>query len=369
MKKLSVIVKSSQIALMSQNGKLRSVLGPGKYSRLGGREYECVPVYFDLITACDCNADDLKHAKGAENITFIEVADRTIALHYLDGNICGALSAGKHAFSNAAGKHEFRIIDTSVPEVPDDIPAYVFDSIPGDKYTEINVSDYQKARVYFDNKLHAVLDAGRYFFWTTETVVTVDFVDTRLLQCDIPGQEMLTRDKVTIRVNFVCNYKITDYVKIATEIDNYENQLYTAAQLSLREYVGAHTLDEILENKKEMGRAVLSGLTAKAGELYIDVKNADVKDIILPGEVRDIMNSVLTAEKQAQANVITRREEVASTRSLLNTAKLMDENATLYKLKELEYVEKICRNVGSINVTGGGDLLTQLTAILRGHKN
>ena len=114
---------------------------------------------------------------------------------------------------------------------------------------------------------------------------------------------------------------------------------------------------------------MLADLTAKARELYIDIKAADVKDIILPGEIRDIMNSVLTAEKQAQANVITRREEVASTRSLLNTAKLMEENKTLYKLKELEYVEKICRNVGSINVTGGGDLLTQLTEILRGHRN
>lgn len=122
-----------------------------------------------------------------------------------------------------------------------------------------------------------------------------------------------------------------------------------------------------LKTKKDMGRAVLGELTVKAKDLYIDIKSADVKDIILPGEIRDIMNSVLAAEKQAQANVITRREEVASTRSLLNTAKLMEENATLYKLKELEYVEKICRNVGNINVTGG-DMLSQLTEILRGHK-
>lgn len=60
------------------------------------------------------------------------------------------------------------------------------------------------------------------------------------------------------------------------------------------------------------------------------------------------------------------REEVASTRSLLNTARLMEENQTLYKLKELEYLQKICENVGSISVTGGGDLLAQLTKILKG---
>jgi len=76
---------------------------------------------------------------------------------------------------------------------------------------------------------------------------------------------------------------------------------------------------------------------------------------------------VLVAEKRAQANVITRREEVASTRSLLNTAKLMDENKTLYKLKELEYIERICENVGNINLNGNADVLTQLTGILRGN--
>jgi len=74
---------------------------------------------------------------------------------------------------------------------------------------------------------------------------------------------------------------------------------------------------------------------------------------------------VLAAEKRAQANVITRREEVASTRSLLNTAKMMEENPTLYRLKELEYLERICENVGNLQINGSGDLLTQLTALFR----
>ena len=332
MKKMSFTVNGSECALMYKKGIPAAILGPGKYSTLGGREYNSMSLDCDIIALTGCTADALRKAEGADSITITDVADRTIALHYVDGHFVGALNAGTHAFFNAAGKHEFKTVDTSDPVVSDDIPVYIFETLSGRYYTEIHVSEYQKARVYFNNKLHSVLDAGRYFFWNTENTVSFDFVDTRLLQCDIPGQEMLTRDKVTIRVNFVCNYKITDFVKISAEVDNYENQLYTAAQLSLREYVGAHTLDEILENKKDMGRAVLGELTVKA-----------------------------------QANVITRREEVASTRSLLNTAKLMEENATLYKLKELEYVEKICRNVGNINVTGG-DMLSQLTEILRGHK-
>ena len=123
--------------------------------------------------------------------------------------------------------------------------------------------------------------------------------------------------------------------------------------------------NEILENKDRMSEYVFARLKAREKELFVEITDAGVKDIILPGEIRDIMNTVLIAEKRAQANVITRREEVASTRSLLNTAKLMDENQTLYRLKELEYLEKICEHVGSIHVSGG-NVLEQLSALMKG---
>ena len=96
------------------------------------------------------------------------------------------------------------------------------------------------------------------------------------------------------------------------------------------------------------------------GVTFLD---SGIKDIILPGEIRNIMNTVLIAEKKAQANVITRREETASTRSLLNTAKLMEENEILYRLKELEMIERICEKVGSINVNGS-NLLDNLETIV-----
>ena len=116
-----------------------------------------------------------------------------------------------------------------------------------------------------------------------------------------------------------------------------------------------------------MSKFVFEKLKSRENDFFVNIVDAGVKDIILPGEIRDIMNTVLVAEKRAQANVITRREEVASTRSLLNTAKLMDENKTLYKLKELEYVERICENVGSISLNGNSNILAQLTQVLNGN--
>ena len=96
---------------------------------------------------------------------------------------------------------------------------------------------------------------------------------------------------------------------------------------------------------------------SKIADLGLIVSDAGIRDVILPGDMKEIMNQVLVAEKKAQANSIMRREETASMRSMLNTAKLMEENETLWKLKEMEYVEKIADKIGSISVAGNGQII------------
>ncbi len=136
-----------------------------------------------------------------------------------------------------------------------------------------------------------------------------------------------------------------------------------AFQLALREYVGGLAFDELLEKKDSIVPFILEAVKNAAEELGISVNGFGIRDIILPGDVKDIMNKVLVAEKNAQANSIMRREETASTRSLLNTAKLMEDNAMLWKLKEMEYVEKIAEKIGEITVNGNGVLIDQLKQI------
>jgi len=104
-------------------------------------------------------------------------------------------------------------------------------------------------------------------------------------------------------------------------------------------------------------------LADKVATYGVELMSCGIRDIILPGEVKEIMNQVLVAEKKAQANIITRREETASTRSLLNTAKLMEENDMLFKLKEMEYIEKIADKINAISLAGGNQVLEQLKGI------
>lgn len=358
-----VIINENQRGFLFKNGKFIKLLGAGKYYIFGDKEIEVVSLD-EPLSSEKCSLDMLcANEEIAGQVSVVEVADQQLALHFVNGKFFSALVRGKYAFWTVVDRHEYKIVDISTPEIGKDVPEYVIEKLPSGMYMRVDVAEYERARLHYNQKLVRVLEPGTYYFWRNNIHVEVGKVDTRLTQLNISGQELITQDKVAVRINFTCNYRITDYVKIFTEIDNYLLQMHVAAQLALREYVSRYKLDEILLAKEELAQYVLERLKAKESELFVEITDAGVKDIILPGEIRAIMNSVLVAEKQAQANVITRREEVASTRSLLNTAKLMEENKTLYKLKELEYVEKICANVGNINLNGNGDVLSQLLGL------
>lgn len=364
--KHKILIRESQRGLLYKNGKYIKLLPPGKYYEYGGREIEVVELSQPLHSKLCPLETLLSDEELRKSLTVAEVADEQLGLLYVNGKFSTVLRPGKYAFWSVMDRYTVTMADTSTPEVSSEIPTYIFAKIPGIYYTKVEVAEYQKARLYLDRKFVRILDAGTYYFWKTGVRVDVDTVDTRLTQMNICGQEILTKDKVSLRISFVCSYRITDYVRILTEIDDFAEQLRVAAQLALREYVGRYKLDEILESKDQMSEFVLARLREKEKDLFVQIVDAGVKDLILPGEIRQIMNTVLVAEKKAQANVIARREEVASTRSLLNTAKLMEENQTLYKLKELEYMERICANVGNINLNGNGDALQQLATLLRG---
>lgn len=361
-----IIISENQRGLLFKNGKFVKLLSAGKYRVFGDSRIEVKNLSGELSSAL-CPLETLLTDKEIEeNTTVMEVKDCQVALHYVNGKFFNILSAGKYAFWTVFDKHEFTVVDCTSPYVDSSIPSYVIAKYIGGYFIEVSVAEYQRARLYFNKRFERLLDPGTYFFWKNDIKVETEYVDIRLTQMNISGQELMTRDKVSLRVNLTCSYRVTDCIRIAALVNDFEEQLHVAAQLALREYIGRYSLDEILENKDRMSEYVFEKLRGKEEALYVEIADAGVKDIILPGEIRDIMNTVLVAEKRAQANVITRREEVASTRSLLNTAKLMDENRTLYKLKELEFVERICENVGNISLNANGDILSQLTGILRG---
>lgn len=222
---MRVIIHEKERGLLFHKGRFRSLLEPGKYRTFFNKYIEVMPLDQPLESAtCGLNVL-LKDEKIAAQTKVVEVYDQQLALHYVNGKFAGCLTPGKYAFWTIFDKHEFTFADISKPEVTADVPEYIFSQIPNELYKKVEVAEYQKARLYFNNKLVRLLDAGTYYFWRNGVKVDVDYVDTRLTQMDITGQEILTQDKVALRINFVCTFRITDCVKVLTEIDNYHEQL------------------------------------------------------------------------------------------------------------------------------------------------
>ena len=306
----------------------------------------------------------LRDEELASHLIIVEVGDNELALQYENGNFRGVLTPGRYCFWKGLTDYSFVKADLSKIEITEDIDLLAIKRKELVPYVRVcKIDSFENGVLFVDNKVEKILGPGEYYFWKNARDVAVSKVDLRQLQLEISGQEILTRDKAALRINFYTQYKVVDVTKAVVDNKDYEKQLYILMQFALREYIGTLTLDELLENKEAISKYVMATLKEKAADLGVEIRGCGVRDIILPGEMKEIMNQVLIAQKQAQANVITRREETASTRSLLNTAKLMEENDMLFKLKEMEYVEKIAEKIGEITVSGNGQVLDQLKGI------
>jgi regulator of protease activity HflC (stomatin/prohibitin superfamily) len=220
---------------------------------------------------------------------------------------------------------------------------------------QVQVPNHGAGILYQDGKAERLLQAGNYAFWKFNRNIAVELVDLRLQAMEVTGQEILTRDKVSLRLNLAATWRYTDVLKAHAQLAKPAEQLYRELQFGLRAAVGTRSLDELLENKTVIDETVSAHMRAKLSALGLELDGVGVKDIVLPGEMKTILAQVVEAGKAAEANVIRRREETAATRSLLNTAKVMEDNPVALRLKELETLERVAERIDKISVFGGLD--------------
>jgi len=356
-------INNGKVGLVFRNGNYNRVVTEGSYWLTPFEEIMQYDMSKQFFPSIELNIL-LKDEALAALLQVVEVRDNEIALQYENNNFKAILVAGRYAFWKGATEFNFIKADLSKVEITEEIDLESLKRKEFVPYIRMcRIESYEKGILFVNNKMDKVLGPGEYYFWKNAKEVSVLKADLRQLQLEVSGQEILTSDKASIRINFFAQYKVVDVEKALLENKDYEKHLYILMQLALREFIGTLSLDELLEKKESMAEYVLGRVKDKASALGVEVKYCGVRDIILPGEVKEIMNQVLIATKKAQANVITRREETASTRSLLNTAKLMEDNAMLFKLKEMEYVEKIAEKISNISLSGGNQLVDQLKDI------
>ncbi|WP_373542987.1 slipin family protein [Chamaesiphon sp.] len=218
--------------------------------------------------------------------------------------------------------------------------------------------------LYIDRVFQSQLEPGIHAWWSFNRSFGSVAIDMRLQNMEVSGQDILTKDKVPVRLNLTAGYRISDPLLAMNNLADINGFLYKELQFALRGAVGERTLDGLLEDKGTIDRDIAEYIRVKTVDYGLKVESVGVKDIILPGEIKTILSKVVEAEKSAQANVVRRREETAATRSMLNTAKVMEENPVALRLKELEILERIAEKIDRIQVNGGLDnILTDLINI------
>jgi len=195
--------------------------------------------------------------------------------------------------------------------------------------------------LFLDGRYVDTLEPGPWAFWKGAADVRVVEIDLREMSFDILGQEIMSADKVTLRLNAVVTYRVTDARRAVCTADDHKQALYREAQLVLRAVVGARELDALLADKESVASEAAALLAPHAQALGLEATALGVRDLILPGDMKELMNKVMEARKAAEANLITRREETAALRSQANTAKLLADSPMLMRLRELEVLEKV----------------------------
>ena len=360
-----IFVGDNERVLVIRKRRFETVLGPGQYW-LFTFGVELIRVKVDPLIFVNEWADFIVTEKpelAARYFTVVETNDAQVAIVYLDGKLARVIAPDKRVlFWRGAVAVTFELIDVREDaQVPEKLVAALARLGREALALFTLIDEGKRGLVYIDGRLVRELGAGTYGFWNAVTAPRIEVLELRRQTVEVTGQEILTKDKVTVRVNVSAVYEIVNVVAARAGVKDVNETLYRALQIAVRQTLGKRTLEEVLAEKADIDETV-SGAVRREMETYgVRVSAIAIKDIILPGDIRDILNQVVTAEKQAQANLIRRREETAATRSLLNTAKLMEDNPLLVRLKELETLEKVAEKVGKLTVYGGVDGLLERT--------
>ena len=357
-------VASFELGLVFENKNLVAVLEAGTYRFWGNKNVELLSKLTAITSKNMPTQVLLKDPLLERYLDIVEVGDTELALIYENGVFQSVLEPGQYGFWKGIVDRKVELVDISQVAIGESISKAVLEKQALQPFIrKVCVPNQHKGVLFIDGKFSELLEAGTYYYWRNAVGVEIKTVDTRIQQMEVSGQELLSKDKAVLRINFYVRFEVKDILKAVTANRDYDKQLYVMAQLGLREFVGALTLDELLNKKSDLGVEIMNLLSSKTLVLGVAMIDCGIRDIILPGEMKDILNQVLIAEKKAQANIIMRREETASTRSMLNTAKMMEENNMLRRLKEMEYVERIADKVGNISLSGNSDIIQQLKSI------
>lgn len=349
-------VDVTERVILSRGGLPIRALGPGEHWAFGfGLTVQRLPAHAILFVA----APEVRAVIPADWYGEVDVAPHERAVVYHDGRPRFFLRPGVHRYWKIDPSVRVELFSVHEPMPP--MSTELAQLVPATEYAECTVREYERGLEYVAGTLARVLPPGRHLRWSPpEARVEMRTIDLRRTQVAITGQELMTKDKVTLRLSLTLELAVVDPVAAAHAVQDVKEALYLIVQLAARDYVAATTLDELLSAREALAQFLEADARAKSASFGVEVVRVGVKDVVLPGEMKTLLNRVIEAEKEAMANIILRREETAAMRALASTARVMAEQPLIMRLKELETLKDIAAHVKEVKVVVGKDGLSAL---------
>ena len=195
------------------------------------------------------------------------------------------------------------------------------------------INEYERGILFTCGKFKKVLNPG----WRIVLPVFQSFkkVDIRTKAVDVPEQEAITKDNVSVKINAVIYYKVFDASKAVLAVENFYYAVSQLAQTTMRNAVGAVTLDELLSSREKISGEICQIIDAATDPWGIKVENVELKDVALPMEMKRVIAKVAEAERE-KASVITKAQgEVEASENLAKAAALMAQTPGAMHLRTL----------------------------------
>ena len=348
-------IRSYEVGLVFHEDEFRGLLHEGVHRRFD-------PLYKLRVDVVSKRDPWLQHDKldvivksGAldGHAIVVDLKDHQRGLVWIEGRFSHVLPAGLYAYWTGVKDVKIDIVDArSVRFEHPDLRVITASPMVSRVLDVCTINRQNVGVLFIDGKYVDTLAPRLYAYWKGTGDAKIAEIDMRETMVDVSGQEIMTLDKVSLRMNAAVTYRVVDAVKAVTATDDVRQALYREAQLALRAVVGTRELDAFLTEKEAVANDIEELVKGRASDLGLEIASVGIRDVILPGEMKDLMNRVTEAKKAAEANLISRREETAAMRSQANTAKVLADNPTLMRLRELEVLEKIASN-GKMNIVLG----------------
>ncbi|MEK8022941.1 MAG: slipin family protein [Candidatus Hydrogenedentota bacterium] len=201
------------------------------------------------------------------------------------------------------------------------------------------INEYERGVIFRLGRIAATKTAGlRFLIPFIDRMVKVDL---RTVTLDVPAQEVITKDNVTIRVNAVVYFNVMDPVAAILKVANHFIATSLFAQTTLRNVLGQHELDEILAERDKISQALQKIIDEQVAAWGVKVSVVEIKDIELPEEMRRVMSRQAEAEREKRAKIIAADGEFQASARLADAARVIESTSSALQLRYLQTLVEI----------------------------